>query len=232
MNLGQFLQAKGRVAKALDHYRQAIKLNPRLAETYNSYAYARCVPPVDDFSHDLAHSLEFECFSDAERAHLHYAAGKAAGDQGRDGDACAHWLEGAPTTQGNQLRHRYEPEKLRRQSGGFRRRDLRAPFAQACRRADTDLHYRHAAVQHHPDRAGPLQPSARRGIGRVAPYYRSRAGCFRLVGRGGRFSRRAGGARRRRFGPGYGALYGASAAARRRTLRRRQDAEQISTISV
>jgi Tfp pilus assembly protein PilF len=95
LTMGLSLQSDGRGEEALHHYRRAIELNPRLAEAYAQYAYVGRVAPDDEFSGQLTRALALAGWRDGERAHLHYAAGKLANDQGRDEAAFDHWLKGA-----------------------------------------------------------------------------------------------------------------------------------------
>ena len=107
------LNTVGRLQEAIDAYRRAIDLNPRLGEAWWSLANLKTFRFSDDDIATMEQTLQLDGLKDNDRFHLEFALGKALHDLGRSDQAFAHYAKG------NALRRelpsvRWKPDKTSR----------------------------------------------------------------------------------------------------------------------
>ena len=103
MSYGHSLKTSGRVTDAIDVYRHAISLEPKLGEAWWSLANLKTFRFSEPDVLALREALRREDLSDEERLHFEFALGKALEDLAEYEESFAHYATG------NSLRRRLRP---------------------------------------------------------------------------------------------------------------------------
>ncbi len=103
MSYGHVLRTVGRQAESVDAYRRSLALVPTLGEAYWSLANLKVVRFEAADLQAMQAALAQDGVAEDDRAHLHFALGKAFEDEGRFEPAFEHYREG------NALRRRMWP---------------------------------------------------------------------------------------------------------------------------
>ncbi|WP_313808646.1 tetratricopeptide repeat-containing sulfotransferase family protein [Sphingobium sp.] len=111
MSYGHALKTVGRTADSIAAYRRATALRPAFGEAWWSIANLKTAAFGAADITAMEHALPDRQASAEDRFHLHFALGKALGDQGDPQAAFAHYAEG------NRLRRVAQPHDAARTSG-------------------------------------------------------------------------------------------------------------------
>lgn len=103
MSYGHSLKTSGRVTDAIDVYRHAISLEPKLGEAWWSLANLKTFRFAEPDVLALRGALRREDLSDEERLHFEFALGKALEDRAEYEESFVHYATG------NSLRRRLRP---------------------------------------------------------------------------------------------------------------------------
>ncbi len=94
MSYGHVLRTVGRQADSVTAYRRSLALSPTLGEAYWSLANLKVVRFDADDLGAMERALGQDGITDDDRAHLHFALGKALEDDGRFEAAFRHYAKG------------------------------------------------------------------------------------------------------------------------------------------
>jgi tetratricopeptide (TPR) repeat protein len=103
MSYGHSLKTSGRVTDAIDAYRRAISLEPKLGEAWWSLANLKTFRFAEPDIFALRVALRREDLSDEDRLHFEFALGKALEDRAVYEESFAHYASG------NSIRRRLKP---------------------------------------------------------------------------------------------------------------------------
>ena len=107
MSYGHALAAAGKQAESIEAYRRCIALAPTLGEAYYSLANLKTFRFLDGELQAMRAHVESDTTKDEDRAHFHFAIGKALEDAAQYSESFEHYV------QGNSLRRAavgWEPE--------------------------------------------------------------------------------------------------------------------------
>ena len=103
MSYGHALKTSGRVAEAIEAYRRAIEIEPKLGEAWWSLANLKTFRFAEPDVHALRAALASTNLSDEERLHFEFTLGKALEDRAAYEESFAHYASG------NSIRRRLHP---------------------------------------------------------------------------------------------------------------------------
>jgi tetratricopeptide (TPR) repeat protein len=93
MSYGHALASAGRQSDSIAAYRRCIALTPTLGEAYYSLANLKTFRFEDDELHTMREQLQSPGLTDEDRAHFHFAIGKALEDSKRFADSFEHYAQ-------------------------------------------------------------------------------------------------------------------------------------------